>query len=70
MSLEDQNTSLEEAISALREEIIKELAESITVTESFNDTFFDSKDYIWFYLSVSILSKCISSSSFVRLVII
>ena len=46
MSLEDQNTSLEEAISALREEIIKELAESITVTESFNDTFFDSKDYI------------------------
>tara|TARA_Y100001968_G_C19345940_1_gene712047 strand:- start:1050 stop:1190 length:141 start_codon:yes stop_codon:yes gene_type:complete len=46
MSLEDQTSSLEEAMSALREEMIKDLAESISVHEPFVDSYSDTNDFI------------------------
>ena len=43
MTIDDAST-LEEAISALREEMLKELAESLPVNPTFRDAFHDSQD--------------------------
>ena len=40
-------TALEEAVSALREELLKDLVESVSLDHSFNETTYDHTEILW-----------------------